>query len=74
MTTGNPLAGLNSSKGGLEVSELVVRVVRKAWLAPGYVAAERSRESASFSNEVPGVDAKSEFSLDGFRDPGDGEE
>lgn len=74
MTTGNPLTWFNSGKGRLEVSELVVRVVRKAWLAPGHVAAERRWEATTFSDQVTWVDPESEFSLNGFRDPGDREE
>lgn len=74
MARADPLARINSSKGGLEVSELIECGVGKAWLAPGYVAAERSRESASFSDEVPGVDPKPKFALNRFGDSGDGEE
>lgn len=74
MTTGNPLAWLNSSEGRLQVSELVVGVVRKARLTPGHIATERRWEATTFCDEVTRVDPESEFSLDGFGDPGDREE
>ena len=74
MTTGDPFPWFNSSERRLEVSELVVGVVRKARLAPGYVAAERGWEPSSFGNQVTRIDAKSEFPLDGFSNPGDCEE
>ena len=74
MTTGDPFPWFNSSERRLEVSELVVGVVRKARLAPGYVATERSWESSSFGYQITRVNAVAQFSLNGFGDPGDGEE
>lgn len=74
MARADPLARLNSSERRLEVSELVKRSVWKAWLALGYVAAERGWEPSSFRNQITRVYAKSEFPLYGFGDPSDREE
>lgn len=74
MTTGNPLTRFNASKGRLQVSELVVGVVRKARIAPGHIATERRWEATAFSDQITRVDPESQFSLDGFGDPGDREE
>jgi hypothetical protein len=71
---GDPLAGFNSVEGRLQVSKLVVCVVRKAWTAPRNVAGIRGWKSSTFGDEVSGVDPKSELTLNGFRDSGDGKE
>lgn len=70
----DPLAWLNSVESWLQVSKLVVCVVRKTGTAPGDVAGIRSWEPTPFGDQVSWINPEAEFSLDGFRYSGDGEE
>lgn len=71
---GDPLTGLNSMEGWLQVSKLVVCALGKARFTPSDIAGKRSWEPTSFGDDVSGVNTEAEFSLDGFRHSSDGEE
>ncbi len=71
---GDPLAGFNTVEGWLQVSKLVICVVRKARTAPRDVTGIRSWEASTFGDKVSGVDSESKVSFNGFSDPSDGQE